>query len=102
LALHTDRGARWGHRTFAISGRHLIEANAIHGFMHSSANILQRHHAEGSAPTAEPSRHTTESLTANPELENSQGQSSMKGFAPIKVCFQPNHDLRLLARLFSV
>jgi hypothetical protein len=25
----------------------------------------------------------------------------MKGFAPIKVCFQPNHDLRLTARLFS-
>ena len=41
------------------------------------ANVLQRHHTEGSAPTAErtvnPTGASTESLTSNPELENSLG-----------------------------
>jgi len=44
-------------------------------FTHWSANVLQRHHAEGSAPTAErtvnPTGASRESLTSNPELENS-------------------------------
>ncbi|MEE8303051.1 MAG: hypothetical protein V3S24_11530, partial [Candidatus Tectomicrobia bacterium] len=40
-----------------------------------SANVLQRHHAEGKSPycgeNSEPGRHITESLTSIPELENS-------------------------------
>ncbi len=41
------------------------------------ASVLQRHHAEGPAPTAErtvnPTGASRESLTSNPELENSLG-----------------------------
>ena len=42
-----------------------------------AANVLRRHHAEGSAPTAgenrEPGRYVTESLTTNPRVREQSG-----------------------------
>ncbi len=66
-------------------------------FQHWSASVLQRHHAEGSAPTAErtvnPAGASTESLTSNPELENSLGYKQTSSRPKLR-SLPPTADIR--------
>ncbi len=75
-------------------------------FQHWSANVLQRHHAEGTAPTAErtvnPAGASRESLTSNPRVREHPQPGTDIQSPKFEVRLSPNNGRKWVHELESV